>query len=335
MAMRVLVATDSRADDRKTLAAVRSLAASGAHVALGGDDPTRPVFAASACAEVVRYPHPSRGAEPFLDALEQVLAAGRYDVLLPLSDDTTIPVAESRDRLERHTRVPVPDPRSLRRARDKLRTLVVARRLGIGIPRTAVVRDLAGLRTAIRRVGPRCVVKPRRGAAAIGVVFVDGPAEAETAWQTGRVETDRVYDGRWRLVQERLSGEVHDVCLLFRWGEVRAALTQWRIRMEPAAGGPGVLVETTRDDGLRERAVRLLEALRWHGPAQVEFRRHAGDGEPRLMEVNGRYWGTLGLSIRAGVDFPLLACRMAVEGDIAPVTDYQVGLREDWRQPSP
>lgn len=332
--MRVLIATDSRADDRKTAAAVRSLAASGVRVAVGGDDTSRPVFREPGCAEAIRLPRPVRE-EPFLAALECELARGRHHVLLPFSDDTTIPVVEHRARLERHVRIPVPDPRSLGRTRDKLRTLAVARRLGLGIPRTAVVRNLDGVRAAIGRIGAPCVLKPRRGAAAIGVAFLEAPEDAESAWQSGSVEHDRVYDARSRLLQERIPGEVHDVCVLFRRGEPRAVLTQWRVRMEPPAGGPGVLVETTRNPELAERAVRLMRALRWHGPAQVEFRLDPRDGEPKLLEVNGRYWGTLGLAIRAGVDFPRLACRMALDGDVEPVTEYGVGVRMDWRRPAP
>ena len=51
------------------------------------------------------------------------------------------------------------------------------------------------------------------------------------------------------------------------------------------------------------------------------------------MEINPRFWGTLDLSILAGVDFPLLTCRMALEGDVESVYDYRVGLRYRWTFP--
>ena len=37
----------------------------------------------------------------------------------------------------------------------------------------------------------------------------------------------------------------------------------------------------------------------------VEFKVNPDDGSAVLMEVNGRYWGTLSLPISAGMDFPL------------------------------
>jgi predicted ATP-grasp superfamily ATP-dependent carboligase len=110
-------------------------------------------------------------------------------------------------------------------------------------------------------------------------------------------------------------------------------MTQRRIRMRPRQGGIGLENETTDEPGLREAAIALLAELGWHGPASVEFKVDARDGRPRLLDINGRFWGTLGLAIRAGIDFPGLACRVAVEGDVDPVDDYAIGVRMRWPRP--
>jgi predicted ATP-grasp superfamily ATP-dependent carboligase len=165
------------------------------------------------------------------------------------------------------------------------------------------------------------------------VQFIDSQEGLAAAWERGAVQENLVYDARSRLLQGLLLGEVHDVCALFRDGEPRAALTQKRIHMLPARGGIAVLAETTDEPHLRDLAIRLLAAMRWHGPAQVEFRIDRRTGQPKLMEVNGRFWATLELSILAGVDFPVLACRMAIDGDIEPVFRYRVGQRFRWPLP--
>ena len=72
-----------------------------------------------------------------------------------------------------------------------------------------------------------------------------------------------------------------------------------------------IINETTDEPELRNQAIRLLEALQWHRPAQVVFKVDPHYGSATLMEVNGRFWGTMDISIQAGVNFPLLACRMA------------------------
>jgi predicted ATP-grasp superfamily ATP-dependent carboligase len=56
---------------------------------------------------------------------------------------------------------------------------------------------------------------------------------------------------------------------------------------------------------MTEYALRLLQHVGWHGVAMVEFKVDRQSGTPLLMEVNGRYWGTVGLPVAAGTDFPL------------------------------
>jgi predicted ATP-grasp superfamily ATP-dependent carboligase len=62
----------------------------------------------------------------------------------------------------------------------------------------------------------------------------------------------------------------------------------------------------------------------------VEFKHDARDGVSKLLEINGRFWGSLQLAIDAGVDFPYLLYRLAVEGDVAPTRGYEVGTRLRW-----
>ncbi len=49
-----------------------------------------------------------------------------------------------------------------------------------------------------------------------------------------------------------------------------------------------------------------------------------------MMEVNGRFWGSLQLAIDAGVDFPTLLLRTALGEEVAPVTSYRSGVRSRW-----
>ncbi len=57
----------------------------------------------------------------------------------------------------------------------------------------------------------------------------------------------------------------------------------------------------------------------------VEFRREGRAG-PVLLEVNPRPWGTLGLAVYAGVDFP----RLWLEGHRGPPPEVRAGLRRRW-----
>jgi predicted ATP-grasp superfamily ATP-dependent carboligase len=116
-------------------------------------------------------------------------------------------------------------------------------------------------------------------------------------------------------------------------GQPRAILTQQRLLQYPDGGGGGIYNETTDEDDLKEMAISLLRALEWHGPAQVEFMRERRTGRPYLLEVNGRFWGSMDLAVAAGMDFPVLTCKMAARGDVETQLDYRVGLRFRWPFP--
>lgn len=81
-----------------------------------------------------------------------------------------------------------------------------------------------------------------------------------------------------------------------------------RIRCMPPAGGSGVVKQTIplAYQGLGDKAERLVAELRWSGPIMVEFKTDVASGIPKLMEINGRFWGSLPLAVAAGADFPYL-----------------------------
>ncbi len=62
----------------------------------------------------------------------------------------------------------------------------------------------------------------------------------------------------------------------------------------------------------------------------VEYKVDERTGVPILMEINGRFWGSLQLAIDAGVDFPRLLLECAAgHGPAAPAA-YRTGTRLRW-----
>src|SRR5258705_11049078 len=99
---------------------------------------------------------------------------------------------------------------------------------------------------------------------------------------------------------------------LFDRGRLVAEFAPRRLREKPPAGGASVLSESRPvDPGLRDFAVRMLGPLGWHGVAMMEYKQDRRNGECVLIEVNGRFWGSLELAVDAGVDFPFLAFQLA------------------------
>ena len=133
------------------------------------------------------------------------------------------------------------------------------------------------------------------------------------------------------LIQQRVTGPGCGVFLL-RWDDVTvASFAHRRLREKPPSGGVSVYAEAVELDAeLMAQSERLLHALNWRGVAMVEYKLDAVTGTPYLMEINGRFWGSLQLAIDAGVDFPQLLVRCALGQCVPPKSGYRVGTRGRW-----
>ena len=65
----------------------------------------------------------------------------------------------------------------------------------------------------------------------------------------------------------------------------------------------------------------------------VEWKVDPHDGRPRLLEINPRFWGSLELASRAGIDFPLLYGLAASGKRLPEASRYRVGARCRWIVP--
>jgi predicted ATP-grasp superfamily ATP-dependent carboligase len=107
-------------------------------------------------------------------------------------------------------------------------------------------------------------------------------------------------------------------------GELHSAFQHRRVREMPLSGGGSTCrIAEPVDERLLAYATSLLEDLSWTGVAMVEFK--TGPAGDYLMEINGRFWGSLALAVSAGVDFPRLLAAMHLGEPLPPRADYRVG----------
>jgi predicted ATP-grasp superfamily ATP-dependent carboligase len=133
------------------------------------------------------------------------------------------------------------------------------------------------------------------------------------------------------LIQQRIVGAGVGLFGLFDHGELLTAFAHRRLREKPPSGGVSVLCESVPLDArLRDDARRLLGPLRWHGVAMLEYKQEAATGNQFLIEVNGRFWGSLQLAVDAGVDFPYLTCQLALGRRPDATATYRAGVKNRW-----
>ena len=317
--------------ERAALAVVRSLGRAGYAVHVGAGSRRSLAGSSRFSLSETRLPDPLTGGADFVEAVAALVARTGAAVLIPVTEAAALKVLEQRTRLGSAV-IPLPELATFRRICDKVEVLRAAERIGISAPARRTVSDKGGLAAVMEKIRFPVVLKPSRSVSdsggvrqKLGVTYALTRAELEGA-------LDRLQPGSFPLMlQERIEGPGLGIFLL-RWGgQTRAAFAHRRLREKPPSGGVSVYRESIPLPlDLVARSEELLAEFDWEGVAMVEYKVDARSGKPFLMEINGRFWGSLQLAIDAGVDFPrlLMAC---VEGKCDPTPPaYRIGVRSRW-----
>jgi predicted ATP-grasp superfamily ATP-dependent carboligase len=129
------------------------------------------------------------------------------------------------------------------------------------------------------------------------------------------------------VVQGHVPGQGVGVFFLLWNGEVGAEFMHRRLHEVPHTGGVSSLRESWWHSDIREDALKKLRCMDWHGVAMLEYRWDEVSGEFYLMEMNGRFWGSLHLALYAGVDFPRLLLDSFNGHTPTPPRSFVRGLR--------
>lgn len=315
-------------EERASLAVVRSLGRAGYPVHVGSHGPGALAAASRYSRSTVLLPAPLTDPEAYRGAVKAAVGRGGYAVVLPITEPSALALLDDPDLAPL---LPFPPSEAFHEANDKVRLLDRARALGLDVPRHVTVTGPNDDAVAAWDRFP-AVVKPGRSVVGEGesrlkthVAFVndrDGLRRALAALPP---------DAYPVMLQERLRGSGVGVFLLLDRGERVAHFAHRRLREVPPEGGVSVYRESIRARvELMAKAERLLRSFDWTGVAMVEFKHDEDTGRYCLMEINGRFWGSLQLAVDAGVDFPRLLVDRFLGLSREVCDDYRVGIRSRW-----
>ena len=312
---RVLVLDGS---SRAAVEAVQSLGKRGleVHVAARSDCPA---FRSRWAARALVQPSTS-DTKRFTEWLRAL--ADDYALIVPATGYSLHHLAGLPDSDPLRERAVLPPPDALHIALDKARTIDTAVRLGISVPASSLVTSPG----EDGRHRPPCVLKPTRSVIEndddLGEVFPELVHDAAHR----REALGRLLHRGPVLEQELVPGIGIGVECLYADGILMWHFAHERLH-EGTGGGLGSGSFYRRSivapPPLLQAAKALLDDLRWHGVAMVEFKYDPSTGRFWLMEINPRLWGSVALAIDAGVDFPYGLYCLATDADPGPQPKYK------------
>lgn len=318
------------ADQRSALAATRALGVAG-YTVYTADTRRQALAGRSKWSQgYFRYPDPSQDTNAALESIAQCCEARSVDLLMPMTDVSTHLVQNAHG--VHLPQTPCPPPPTYETASDKGALMRVADEVGIAIPATQEIAPGTALRELPDTFEFPVVMKPTRSRVPLENGYLHTQvAIARNADHLRRLQESHRWfrDHPW-LLQSFIEGVGRGAFALYDNGSPLAWFAHERVREKPPSGGVSVVSRSAAlDQRLHDSASTLLNALKWHGPAMVEYR-VSEDGTPYLMEINARFWGSLQLAISAGVNFPLLAAELALGRTPTPVTAYKLGVSNRW-----
>lgn len=265
------------------------------------------------------FPFPGSGPDQLLGRLKEVHEQEQLSLIIPTLDSELANYALLRTELSAMgIAVVVPDAPALA-ARSKPALGVLGETAEVAVPRTHVADDIAELAAYALWIGYPCYVK--------GPLYDARLVHDETQLVAAFNAIASVW-GTPVLVQQAVYGEEYGICAIGDGdgGVVGSVTIRKLLRTRMGKGFGGVTVANPEIDAITER---LVGALKWDGPLEIELVRPVG-GDCVLFEINPRFPAWVSFPSRIGLNMPAWVAAKALgleRPDLEPLGPGHVFLR--------
>jgi protein-tyrosine-phosphatase/predicted ATP-grasp superfamily ATP-dependent carboligase len=251
--------------------------------------------------------------------VNSIVEKEHYDLVIPTDDSPIILLQQIRSEIEKHSSVYLLDAYSFTITNDKLKTYSFCKSLGIRVPGYSTLSKDDDPGKILKKYNFPLILKPVSSFSVDNlekknlVKIARNTDEFITILKTLLLHNPRV------IVQEYFEGAGMGVEILAFRGEILAAFQHIRIHEKRIWGIRNIGGASTYrrsqpvDPFLIDQAQKIIRGMNYTGVAMLEFRKNFEKNESVLIEINGRFWGSLPLAVAAGADFPYYLYQLLVE----------------------
>ncbi|MFT5548320.1 MAG: putative ATP-grasp superfamily ATP-dependent carboligase, partial [Candidatus Azotimanducaceae bacterium] len=256
----------------------------------------------------------------FISWLKSLDRTYHYDLIIPLTENMleVFQHLDEDDLLRKKSFLA--SRKNLAVALDKMKTSLLALSLGIPVPNSVLLDESKSID---QPNSYPVVLKTLQS-----YIEIDGKNVYSPVCIASDLEERDRFIAKWLAyspVQQQayFHGEGWGVEFLYVGGVRVLHFCHQRIHELPLTGGASSYRRSVdAPKAMLDAGTAILDQLNWHGLAMVEFKMNE-KGEFVLLEINPRPWGSLPLSVKAGVNFPVEMLRVAVGKNLAKQPRYQ------------
>ena len=255
----------------------------------------------------------------------RIMKEEKFDLVIPVGDQNVIPFHLFRSEYESAGRMYLLDENAFQITNSKILTCQLARSLGIPVPRSEIISEACDSPAVLSRFTMPVMLKP---------VSSYSVTNLEEKRHVNRIDTPEQFEQSMRgmllhgqvIVQEYFEGIGIGLELLAYQGEILISFQHIRIHEEGKNIGSTYRKSQSVDETFFSAAKKVITALHYTGVAMFEFRYNPDTKTWVIIEINGRFWGSLPLPIACGIDFPYFLYQMLVDGRREFPQNYRIGL---------
>ena len=313
-------------DYRMVLPIVRSLGRKGIEVHLAWCPDESPAIQSRFTQRRHELPWYSTSDQQWIAALDALVDREQFTMVIPATEHVVYALQTARDQLRNSECVYLLDDRAFQAVVDKQATYALCEKLLVSYPKTVQVDEVAALDELADELGLPLIVKPHCSVSTEATLGKDYVRRCHTLADAREYVGYLLERGTRVALQQHCPGEGVGVELLAHEGEILTALQHRRLH-ETTGHGSTYRETVPLDEQLLSACRALMANLNYTGVAMVEFRVDPATGAWWLIEINGRFWGSLPLAAAAGIDFPGQLFEMLVEERTSFPATYKAGVR--------
>lgn len=311
-------------DLRSFLTIVRSLGSKGIEVDVCPLDHSSIALRSCYIKSIFSLPPYSYDAQDWLESFIRLLSQNHYDLIIPCSDQFIIPIMTHIDQL-RGYRFAIPNKKAYNYFYDKFQTRKLAIDCNIPISPGRLLKESDDSNTLILEFGLPLVIKPRCSFS-LDTLYSRNRVHVLKTKKDVELLLYQIRKHDDHLVEGYFLGKGAGISILAFGGEILLSFQHQRVHEPPDGGGSSYRKSVPLDPKLSEYVAALAKKADLTGVSMFEFKINSKTKNAVLVEVNARFWGSLPLAVRAGIDFPYHLFRLLVNnekpGNITYRTNY-------------
>jgi len=312
----------------RTLACVRSFGKRGINFVVGGESKYDLSLFSKYSKEKFTYTSPAINISNFITDINYNIQKFDSYLIFPTSEAAILTCDKHRKEID--GKLLIPKSEEIKIMFSKKNTLKLANALGVNIPTTFFLND-ENIAEIIEKISFPTIIKAESSVniKENKIVTREGTSYIFNKRQLLKEYRKRSKHSSTLLVQEFIDGFGVGISGIFKNGKPIALFGHKRIREKNPLGGPSALAESISiDKELLDSTKRIMGKIGCTGPAMVEYKVDRNTKIPYLMEINGRFWGSILLPLAAGLDLPYIWWKVINNMEVEPEeTKYKTGIR--------